>query len=161
MLERLLRPGVNLAFDPGPETLEVVVDAEQIERVMINLVVNANDAITGTGVITIHVETMQLDQQAAAVADVQSGRFAVIAVTDTGSGMTSDTLAHVFEPFFTTKPPGQGTGLGLATVFGIVRQAGGQIDVESVPQRGTTFRILLPVVEPATPPASGEHEPRG
>lgn len=161
MLERLLRPGVNLAFDPGAETLEVVVDAEQIERVMINLIVNANDAIAGTGVISIHVETMQLDQQAAAVADVQSGRFVVIAVNDTGSGMTADTLAHVFEPFFTTKPPGQGTGLGLATVFGIIRQAGGQIDVESVPQRGTTFRILLPVAEPATPPVSGEHEPRG
>jgi two-component system, cell cycle sensor histidine kinase and response regulator CckA len=161
MLERLLRPGVSLAVDPGPETLEVVADAEQLERVMINLIVNANDAIAGTGAITVHVETSQLDQHAAAVADVQSGRFAVIAVSDTGSGMIPDTLAHVFEPFFTTKPPGQGTGLGLATVFGIIRQAGGQIDVESVPQRGTTFRILLPAVEPATRAASGEHEPRG
>lgn len=153
MLERLLRPGVTLTLDPGPETLEVVADAEQLERVMINLIVNANDAITGTGVITIHVETSQLDQHAAAVADVQSGRFVVIAVADTGSGMSPDTLAHVFEPFFTTKPPGQGTGLGLATVFGIIRQAGGQIDVESVPQKGTTFRILLPAVEPPPHPS--------
>jgi two-component system, cell cycle sensor histidine kinase and response regulator CckA len=76
------------------------------------------------------------------------GTFAVITVNDTGSGMTPDTLAHVFEPFFTTKPPGEGTGLGLATVFGIIRQPGGQIDVESTPQRGTTFRILLPAAEP-------------
>ena len=144
MLERLLRPGVNLTLEPGPDTIEVLADAEQLERVMINLVVNAVDAIRGSGTITIHVELVQLDQQAAAMADVQSGPFAMIVVKDTGMGMTSDTLAHVFEPFFTTKPPGQGTGLGLATVFGIVRQAGGQIDVESVPQRGTTFRILLP-----------------
>ncbi|HJU68636.1 MAG TPA: PAS domain S-box protein [Gemmatimonadaceae bacterium] len=148
MLERLLRPGVSLSLDPGRDTLEVVVDPEQLERVVINLVVNANDAIAGTGSIAVHVETSQLDQQAAAVADVQMGKFAVIVVSDTGFGMTADTLAHVFEPFFTTKPPGQGTGLGLATVFGIVRQAGGQIDVESAPQRGTTFRILLPAAEP-------------
>jgi PAS domain S-box-containing protein len=148
MLERLIRPGVSLSLDPGPETLEVVADAEQLERVMINLVVNANDAIPGKGSIGVHVETSQLDQQAAAVADVHTGRFAVIVVSDTGSGMNPDTLAHVFEPFFTTKPPGQGTGLGLATVFGIIRQAGGQIDVESMPQRGTTFRILLPAAEP-------------
>ena len=147
MLERLLRPGVSLSLDPGPEKVEVVVDAEQLERVMINLVVNANDAIAGAGVITIHAETSQLDQQTAAGVDVQSGKFAVIVVGDTGAGMSADTLAHVFEPFFTTKPPGQGTGLGLATVFGIIRQAGGHVDVESVPHRGTTFRILLPAAE--------------
>lgn len=148
MLERLLRPGVTLAFDPGPASLEVVADAEQLERVMINLVVNAVDAIQGSGVITIHAETSQLDQRAAETADVQPGAFAVIVVNDTGTGMAPDTLAHVFEPFFTTKPPGQGTGLGLATVFGIVRQAGGQVDVESVPKRGTTFRVLLPTAGP-------------
>ena len=118
---------------------------------MINLVLNANDAIVGTGVISIHAETSRLDQQAAAGVDVHSGTFAVIVVSDTGAGMSADTLAHVFEPFFTTKPPGQGTGLGLATVFGIVRQAGGHIDVESMPQRGTAFRILLPAVDSATP----------
>jgi signal transduction histidine kinase len=148
MLERLLAPGVALSLHPGPETLEVVADAEQMERVMINLVVNAGDAIVGPGSITIDVETNQLDQRAADAANVQPGTFAVIAVNDTGSGMSPDTLAHVFEPFFTTKPPGHGTGLGLATVFGIIRQAGGQVDVESAPQRGTTFRILLPVAEP-------------
>jgi two-component system cell cycle sensor histidine kinase/response regulator CckA len=148
MLERLLPPTVTLSLHPGPEALEVTGDAEQLERVMINLVVNAGDAIVGRGVVTIEVETSQLDQRAADVAEVQPGTFAVITVNDTGSGMTPDTLAHVFEPFFTTKPPGEGTGLGLATVFGIIRQAGGQIDVESTPQRGTTFRILLPAAEP-------------
>jgi PAS domain S-box-containing protein len=147
MLERLLRPGVTLSFDPGPDTIEIVADAEQLERVMINLVVNAVDAIAGTGVISIHAETTQLDHQAAETADVQPGTFATIVVRDTGAGMTPDTLAHLFEPFFTTKPPGQGTGLGLATVFGIIRQAGGQIDVESAPKGGTTFRILLPMAE--------------
>jgi two-component system cell cycle sensor histidine kinase/response regulator CckA len=148
MLERLLRPTVTLSLHPGPESLEVVADAEQLERVMINLVVNAVDAIEGPGAIMIDVETSQLDQHAAEVADVHPGTFAVIVVNDTGCGMSPDTLAHVFEPFFTTKPAGQGTGLGLATVFGIIRQAGGQIDVESTPQRGTTFRILLPAAEP-------------
>jgi signal transduction histidine kinase len=149
MLERLLRPGITLSLEPGPETVEVVADAEQLERVIINLVMNAVDAIAGAGVIAIHAETSQLDPHAAEVADVQPGTFAVIVVNDTGSGMSPDTLAHVFEPFFTTKAPGHGTGLGLATVFGIIRQAGGQIDVESVPKRGATFRILLPAAPPA------------
>ena len=164
MLERLVRQGITLSLEPGPPTIDVIADAEQLERVMINLIVNAVDAIAGTGAITIHVEPSQLDVHAAKVADVQPGTFAAIIIKDTGVGMTPDTLAHVFEPFFTTKPPGQGTGLGLATVFGIVRQAGGQIDVESVPKRGTTFRVLLPTAEPATtaPPAqASEHEPRG
>jgi two-component system cell cycle sensor histidine kinase/response regulator CckA len=152
MLERLLPPTVTLTLDPGPDALEVVADTEQLERVIINLVVNAADAIVGPGAITIDVETSQLDRRAADVADVQPGTFAVIAVKDTGSGMSPDTLAHVFEPFFTTKPSGQGTGLGLATVFGIIRQAGGQIDVESAPQRGTTFRILLPAAQPELQP---------
>lgn len=147
MLERLLPPAVTLSLHPGPEALEVVADAEQLERVMINLVVNAADAIVGPGVISIDVDTSQLDQRAADIADVRPGTFAVIVVHDTGCGMSPDTLAHVFEPFFTTKPPGQGTGLGLATVFGIVRQAGGQIDVESAPHRGATFRILLPAAD--------------
>jgi two-component system cell cycle sensor histidine kinase/response regulator CckA len=148
MLERLLPASVTLSLHSGADGLEVVADAEQLERVMINLVVNAADAIVGPGVITIGVETNQLDQRAADVADVHPGTFAVIVVNDTGSGMSPDTLAHVFEPFFTTKPPGHGTGLGLATVFGIVRQAGGHVDVESTPHRGTTFRILLPAIGP-------------
>jgi two-component system cell cycle sensor histidine kinase/response regulator CckA len=148
MLQRLLPATVTFSLHPGSETLEVVADTEQLERVMINLVANAADAIVGRGAVTIDVQTSQLDQRAADMANVHPGTFAVIAVTDTGSGMSPDTLAHVFEPFFTTKPPAQGTGLGLATVFGIVRQAGGQIDVESAPQRGTIFRILLPAAKP-------------
>ena len=153
MLERLLRPGITLSLAPGSDAVEVVADAEQLERVVINLVMNAVDAITGNGAIAIHAETSQLDLHAAQVADVQPGPFAMIVVRDTGVGMSPDTLAHVFEPFFTTKGPGQGTGLGLATVFGIIRQAGGHIDVESAPNRGTTFRILLPTAAPAAPDA--------
>ena len=153
ILERLLRPEITLSIRPAPDSLEVVADASQLERVMINLVMNAVDATAGAGSITIRVERSQLDARAAFVADVEPGAFATIVISDTGSGMTPDTLAHLFEPFFTTKPSGQGSGLGLATAFGIIRQAGGQIDVDSTPGLGSTFRILLPTVAARRQPA--------
>ena len=120
---------------------------------MINLVMNAVDAIAGAGSITIRFEQSQLDTRAAFVSDVEPGAFATISISDTGSGMAPDTLAHLFEPVFTTKTPGQGSGLGLATAFGIIRQAGGQIDVDSTPGLGSTFRILLPAAAPERQPA--------
>ncbi|MGQ0714736.1 MAG: PAS domain S-box protein [Gemmatimonadaceae bacterium] len=149
MLERLAGPSIALEVRLESETPEVIADAEQLERVMINLVMNALDAIPGRGSLTIDLESTSLDEAAAAVADVRPGSFVVIAVRDTGCGMSADVLAHIFEPFFTTKPPGQGTGLGLATVFGIVRQAGGTVDVESAPDHGAMFRVLLPAAEAA------------
>ena len=145
MLERLVGPDISIEMRAQSEVPEVIVDIEQLERVMLNLIMNAVDAIAGRGTIVIDAGTTNLDGRAAGAANIGPGTFVVISVTDTGSGMGPDVLAHLFEPFFTTKPPGQGTGLGLATVFGIVRQAGGTVDVESAPQRGTTFRILLPV----------------
>lgn len=153
MLDRLLRPEITLSIRPAPDSLEVVADARQLERVMINLVMNAVDAIAGAGSITIRFEQSQLDTRAAFVSDVEPGAFATISISDTGSGMAPDTLAHLFEPFFTTKTPGQGSGLGLATAFGIIRQAGGQIDVDSTPGLGSTFRILLPAAAPERQPA--------
>lgn len=109
---------------------------------------NAVDAIVQRGSIAISVESMDIDERPASVANVQPGTFVAIVVRDTGTGMSADVLTHIFEPFFTTKPPEHGTGLGLATVFGIVRQAGGTVDVESAPQHGTTFRVLLPAARP-------------
>jgi signal transduction histidine kinase len=148
MLERLVGPDISLDMSAHSEVPAVIVDVEQLERVMINLVMNSVDAIAARGTIAIDAGTTELDERAADAANIRPGTFVVISVTDTGSGMGPDVLAHLFEPFFTTKPPGQGTGLGLATVFGIVRQAGGTVDVESAPQRGTTFRVLLPVAAP-------------
>ena len=148
MLERLAGPSVALDMRVDMEPPEVIADADQLERVMINLVMNATDAIAGRGSITIAVEVAHLDERAACAANVRPGSFVVITVTDTGAGMSGEVLTHIFEPFYTTKPPGQGTGLGLATVFGIVRQAGGTIDVESIPHQGTTFRMILPTATP-------------
>ena len=145
MLERLVGLDISVEMRAHSEVPEVIVDVEQLERVMINLVMNSVDAIAGRGTIAIEAGTTTLDERAAVVANIRAGTFVVVSVADTGSGMGPDVLAHLFEPFFTTKPPGQGTGLGLATVFGIVRQVGGTVDVESAPQRGTTFRLLLPV----------------
>ena len=148
MLERLAGLDISLEMRAAGEVPEVIVDVEQLERVMINLLMNSVDAITGRGTIAIDARTTELGEPAAGAANIRPGAFVVISVADSGAGMGPDVLAHLFEPFFTTKPPGQGTGLGLATVFGIVRQAGGTVDVESAPQRGTTFRILLPVAGP-------------
>lgn len=148
MLERLVGPDISLEMRVAGEVPEVIVDLEQLERVIINLVMNSVDAITGRGTIAIDAGTTELGEPAASAANIRPGLFVVVSVTDSGSGMGPDVLAHLFEPFFTTKPPGQGTGLGLATVFGIVRQAGGTLDVDSAPQRGTTFRILVPIAGP-------------
>jgi PAS domain S-box-containing protein len=145
MLERVVGPDISIEMRANREVPEVIADLEQLERVLINLVMNSVDAIAGRGTIAIDAGTTDLDENAATAANIRPGAFVVISLMDTGSGMGPDVLAHLFEPFFTTKPPGQGTGLGLATVFGIVRQAGGTVDVESAPQRGTTFRLFFPV----------------
>jgi PAS domain S-box-containing protein len=151
MLERLAGPDIALEMRAHSEVPEVIVDVEQLERVIINLFMNAIDAIAGRGAIAIDATTTELDESSASAVNVRPGTFVVISVADNGSGMGPDVLAHLFEPFFTTKPPGQGTGLGLATVFGIIRQGGGTVDVESALQRGTTIRILFPVAASADP----------
>jgi two-component system cell cycle sensor histidine kinase/response regulator CckA len=146
MLRRLITESIQLRLVTARGAGPVYVDPAQLQQVIMNLVVNASDAMPEGGVLTL--ETSCLELGAADVAgkiDVVPGRYSVLSVTDTGHGMDRKTLQRIFEPFFTTKGIGKGTGLGLATAYGIVRQAGGYIAVYSEPGVGTTFRVHLPV----------------
>jgi PAS domain S-box-containing protein len=145
MLGRLIGEQHTLAFRPAPGLWPVWADPSQIDQILANLVVNARDALGTAGTITLETRNTAVD--AAYVQfhpEATPGDFAVLAVTDTGCGMTPEIQARIFDPFFTTKGPGRGTGLGLATVYGIVRQSRGFITVYSAPGMGTTFRIHLP-----------------
>jgi signal transduction histidine kinase/CheY-like chemotaxis protein/HAMP domain-containing protein len=160
LLQRLIGESVELIVNPGTDVGHVKVDRGQLEQVIVNLVVNARDAMPQGGRITIDTSAAGPDEPGAAPG---SRRQARLAVTDTGTGMDAHTRARIFEPFFTTKEPGKGTGLGLATVYGIIRQSGGSIQVESELGAGTTFTISLPRVEesattgdtPSTPAGRG------
>ena len=143
LLQRLIGEQVELTVVPGVGLGQVKVDRGQIEQVIVNLVVNARDAMPDGGRITIETSAVETSETDANESHVR------VAVTDTGTGMDAHTRARIFEPFFTTKEPGKGTGLGLATVYGIVRQSGGTIEVDSEPGVGTTFTIALPTVEAA------------
>jgi PAS domain S-box-containing protein len=146
MLRLLLREDVHFEVRTGPHPVPVYVDPVQVEQVLMNLVVNARDATGPGGTITVDVGFVD----AAAHADrmpeyVRPGRYARIVVSDTGTGMTPEVVAQAFEPFFTTKPSGFGTGLGLSTVFGMVKQGDGYVWVESEPGAGAVFTVLLPI----------------
>ncbi|MEY2565324.1 MAG: two-component system, cell cycle sensor histidine kinase and response regulator CckA [Verrucomicrobiota bacterium] len=151
-MEKLLRRVIGERFDlqshPNAEIGRVKADPSQIEQVVLNLGVNARDAMPTGGRLIIRTENVRLDQTTAPQisASLAPGDYVMLSVTDTGAGMDEETKTHIFEPFFTTKGPGKGTGLGLATVYGIVRQTGGGISVESEPGKGSTFRIYLPLV---------------
>jgi signal transduction histidine kinase len=151
-MEKLLRRVIGERFDlqtqPDAEIGRVKADPSQIEQVVLNLGVNARDAMPRGGELIIRTANVRLDQTTAPqiLASLTPGDYVMLSVTDTGAGMSEETKAHIFEPFFTTKGPGKGTGLGLATVYGIVRQTGGGISVESEPGKGSTFRIYFPMV---------------
>jgi CheY-like chemotaxis protein len=154
MVQRLIGDSIELVLELGPDLRGIEADASQLEQVVVNLAVNARDAMERGGRLIL--ETAHVDVPAGS--DVRRnalapGSYVMLRVTDTGGGMTADVQAHVFEPFFTTKHPGKGTGLGLSTVYGIVKQSGGTILVDSAPGSGTTFRIFLPVVERRVPRA--------
>ncbi len=155
MLGRLLGEEIELVLALGTEDGWLMADPGQIEQVIMNLAVNAHDAMPHGGKLTI--ETGMIDageEYSLAHPGVAPGRWVALTMSDTGMGMTPEVKAHIFEPFFTTKGPGRGTGLGLSTVWGIVQQSGGTIRVEAEPARGTNFKILFPAVEAK----SGEDE---
>jgi hypothetical protein len=150
LLTRTLGERIELALDLDPDLSRVLADYGQMEQVLVNLAVNARDAMPDGGRLTISTAHTQVDDpDLAGAAGGRPGRFARLDVTDTGGGMPPEVASRMFEPFFTTKPSGQGAGLGLATVHGIIRRADGRLEVSSAPGQGTTMSVLLPVTEAA------------
>jgi PAS domain S-box-containing protein len=153
MLPRLIGEDINVICKLEPDLGRVKVDQGQIEQVIMNLAVNARDAMPEGGNLVIQTRNIELDEAYARQhAGAKAGRFVMLSVADTGTGMDPVTLAQIFEPFFTTKEVGKGTGLGLATVYGVVKQSGGYIWVDSAPGKGANFQIFLPRVEERSAP---------
>jgi PAS domain S-box-containing protein len=166
MLQRLIGPEIQIVTEIWPDLTPVLADSTQLEQILVNLVINARDAMPGGGKITIELRNVELDKiGVASHPGLQPGDYVEMAVSDTGSGMDTETMSRIFEPFFTTKEAGKGTGLGLATVYGIVQQNNGAIEVQSRIGHGTTFYIYLPratdlgktaPMKPATPVSGNE-----
>jgi hypothetical protein len=162
LLRRTLGEHIELVALPRSHLMSVMIDSGQLSQVLTNLAVNARDAMPKGGKLTIDVQNVDVDAvYAASRPGLKPGRYVRLRVSDTGAGMDKQTLEHAFEPFFTTKPRGQGTGLGLATVYGIVKQAGGHVDVDSEPGEGTWVSVHLPATDqaPAAPEAVASPSP--
>jgi CheY-like chemotaxis protein len=165
MLHRLIGEEIEMVAELAPEIGRVRADRGQLEQAILNLVVNARDAMPAGGRLEIETADLEVSEGAGPEGqEIPAGRWVRVSVRDSGVGMDAETLAHIFEPFFTTKLRGKGTGLGLATVYGIVEQSSGQIRVRSKPGAGTAFDIYLPRIEapiektPAALPGRGARE---
>jgi PAS domain S-box-containing protein len=159
LLRRLIGEDVHIEMHLAADLPPVKADPGQIEQIILNLAVNARDAMPSGGRITIETTREEIVPSAGEPPSI-AGLCAVLTVSDTGCGMTDDIRSHIFEPFFTTKAFGKGTGLGLATVYGIVQQSGGTIDLETAPDQGTRFRIVFPGLDQAVPASSTVAAPR-
>lgn len=148
LIQRLIGEQIRVRYQVATDLATVRMDPNHMEQVLVNLAVNARDAMSGGGELVISVQEQTLaTEEAESVPDLDPGHYVVVRVRDTGVGMTSDTLQRIFEPFFTTKAKGEGTGLGLSMVYGTVRQSGGSVQVDSVPGRGTTFHLFFPAID--------------
>jgi two-component system, cell cycle sensor histidine kinase and response regulator CckA len=148
MLRRLIKENIEFTVVLDRDLGRVKADPGQIEQIVMNLVVNARDAMPNGGKLRIQTKNVDVDKGSVSLGPgMQSGQFVLLEVADTGTGMDQHTQAHIFEPFFTTKATGQGTGLGLATVYGIVKQSNGHIEVQSTLGQGSSFKIYFPAVE--------------
>jgi two-component system cell cycle sensor histidine kinase/response regulator CckA len=157
MLRRLLGDGVELEIKTAPSLPQVMADPNQVEQVLMNLCLNARDAMPRGGRIVLETALRELDaEELTGSSGLAPGPYALLTVKDNGHGMDEEVLQHIFEPFFTTKGVGQGSGLGLSTVYGIVKQSQGHLSVQSEPDRGSTFRIYLPLAQAGTPAAAAD-----
>ncbi|HVY25792.1 MAG TPA: PAS domain S-box protein [Polyangiaceae bacterium] len=165
LLRTIIGEDIELCFAPGPQLGFARIDPGHFEHAVINLAVNARDAMPHGGRLVIETDEVELDDDDTARREVRAGRYLLVAVSDSGHGMDTTTRSRIFEPFFTTKPAGKGTGLGLAMVYGFLKQSGGHVEVYSEPGHGTTFKIYLPLADAASPSerrvAEPLHLPRG
>jgi signal transduction histidine kinase len=150
LLRPLLRRTIDLELELAPGLEQVMADKSRLDQVIVNLVLNARDAMPQGGRVILETASVELGPtylERHAQVSINAGRYVMLAVSDTGHGMDRETLSHIFEPFYTTKPVGQGTGLGLATVYGSVKQAGGVVWAYSEPDIGTVIKIYLPAMQ--------------
>ena len=148
MARRIIGTDVQLRLELADAVSMVLADPAQVEQVLLNLIVNARDAMPSGGTITVQTQDVTLEPNAPEIlqAGIAAGQFVMLSVTDDGIGMDQATQARIFEPFFTTKETGRGTGLGLSTVYGIIRQTGGAITVDSERGKGAVFKVYLPAI---------------